>query len=50
MVLGDLRHRWVLMLDCRVILASAEAVWVVLEGLGCWSVVMLDCRTILASA
>ena len=30
------------MLDCRAILASAQAVWVVLWGLGCWSVVMLN--------
>ena len=38
------------MLDCRAILASAQAVWVVLWGLGCWSVVMLNFGEVLAPA
>ena len=38
------------MLDCREILASTYAVWVVVEGLRRWWVVMLDLLAILASA
>ena len=35
------------MLDRRAILASAQAVWVVLWGLGCWLVVMLNFEEVL---
>ena len=34
MILRVLGRGWVVMLDCRMILASAQAVWVVLVGLG----------------
>ena len=48
MVLGGLEHWWVVMRDCRAILASVKALWVLLGGLGCrW--VMLDGRAILAA-
>ena len=36
------------MLDCKAFLASAQAVWVVLESLGGWWVVMLVHRPVLA--
>ena len=49
MVLGGLGRRWVVMLDCRAILASVQWVWVVLRGLVRWWMVKLDCRAILAS-
>ena len=48
MVLGSLGRWWALMLDRRVLLASAQAVWVVLESLGGWWVVMLVHRPVLA--
>ena len=38
------------MLDRRAILVSAQAVWVVLWGLGCWLVVMLNFGEVLAPA
>ena len=49
MVLGGLGRRWVVMLDCRAILTSVQAVWVVQGGLGRRWMVMLDRRSILAS-
>ena len=42
MVLGGLGHWWMVMLDCRAILATVQGVWLVLGGLGSWWVVMLD--------
>ena len=49
MVLGGLGCRWVVILDCRVYLASEKVIWVVLGGLGgCW-VFMLTSRVYSAS-
>ena len=49
MVLRGLGNRWVFIIDCRAILASANAVWVVLRGLGRHWVIVLDRRAMLAS-
>ena len=46
MNLGGLGRWFVLMLNHRAILATAYAVWVVLEVLGCWWMVILNCRAI----
>ena len=48
MVLGGLRHQGVVVLDCRAILASVLAVWVVPGGLLRQWVGMLNSRVIFA--
>ena len=47
--IGGLGRQWVVMLDCRLILASVQAIRVVLGGVGRRWVIMLYCRLILAS-